>query len=93
MTDTQKVAVLKSIADETRLSVLRKLAQSPDEIACTDIVNDCALALTLSQPTMSHHFTKLTRSGVILQRKQGTGKFYRLNRPLLESIGINIEKL
>lgn len=85
--------ILKSIADDTRLSIIRKLAIEPAEVSCTEIVKDCSLALKLSQPTMSHHFARLVRSGVILERKAGLEKYYQLNQELLLSIGINPAKL
>ncbi len=85
--------VLKSLADDTRLSIVRKLAQANCECTGAEIVKTCAEFLKLSQPTMSHHFAKLVSSGVILQRKQGTEKFYELNTDLLASVGINAHKL
>lgn len=85
--------ILKSIADSTRLSVIRKLASEKDDVACKHIVNDCSLALKLSQPTMSHHLARLVQTGVIVERKLGKEKFYRLNHELLLSIGINPHKL
>lgn len=87
------VNILKSMADETRLAIIRKLASEPNDIACSKIVGDCSLALKLSQPTMSHHFTRLVQSGVVIERKSGTEKFYQLNRELLSTIGINPNKL
>lgn len=85
--------ILKSIADDTRLSIIRKLCTETNEVACSEIVKDCSLALKLSQPTMSHHFSKLVQSGVILERKSGKEKYYALNRELLTSIGIDAHKL
>ena len=85
--------ILKSIADETRLSIVRKLASEDGDVACSRIINDCSSALKLSQPTMSHHFSRLVRSGVVLEHKEGTEKLYRLNRELLTNIGINPNKL
>jgi len=85
--------ILKSIADDTRLAVIRKLSSEQSEVACSAIVKDCSLALKLSQPTMSHHFSRLVQSGVILERKSGKEKFYTLNLGLLSSIGINPQKL
>lgn len=85
--------ILKSIADDTRLSIVRALAKQQDDVACSEITNDCSIALKLSQPTMSHHFAKLVQAEVLLERKAGTEKFYRLNATLLESIGINPRKL
>lgn len=86
-------AILKSLADDTRLSIVRKLAHDNREVTSSDIINDCGVALKLSQPTMSHHFTKLVTSGVLQERKAGVGKYYQLNRTLLENIGINPDKL
>lgn len=85
--------ILKSMADDTRLAIIRKLASEPHEVACIVIVKDCSLALNLSQPTMSHHFQKLVISQVLLERKVGKEKYYHLNLDLLTSIGINPHKL
>lgn len=85
--------ILKSLADDTRLSIVRKLAHDNCEVNSSDIVSDCALALKLSQPTMSHHFQKLVAAGVIIERKNGASKYYALHREQLESIGINADKL
>ncbi len=89
----QSTTVFKSLADETRLSIVRKLARDGCEVNSHDIVNDCSVALSLSQPTMSHHFQKLVAAGVLLERKIGVEKRYVLNRELLESTGINPDKL
>lgn len=85
--------ILKSLADDTRLSIVRKLSYNHCEESSSSIVNDCAASLQLSQPTMSHHFKKLVQSGVLLERKEGTEKFYTLNYTLLQSIGIDARKL
>ena len=87
------VQILRGLADTTRLSVVRELAKQPNEVACSEIVNSCALALKLSQPTMSHHFAKLVQSGVLSERKSGTEKYYSLNHASLETIGIDATKL
>ena len=93
MNDISTAQVLKSLADDTRLSIVRKLARDNCEVNGADIVSDCALALKLSQPTMSHHFHKLVAAGVVTERKRGVEKFYQLNHALLDSIGINANKL
>ncbi len=93
MEQSQTTHILKSLADDMRLSIVRKLAADKCEEASSSIVSDCALALTLSQPTMSHHFTRLVQAGVLLERKAGTEKFYQLNIDLLNRIGIDPAKL
>lgn len=87
------VTIFKSLADETRLSVVRELANTQYEVASSEIVGDCASALQLSQPTMSHHFKLLVQAGVLNERKVGTEKFYRLNRENLLRHGIDPAKL
>lgn len=93
MKEVNTVAVLKSLADETRLSIVRRLAKIDDEVVGSSIVIDCSAALKLSQPTMSHHFSKLVAAGVLLERKSGVEKLYRLNKKLLSSAGIDAHKL
>lgn len=87
------IAILKSLADETRLSIVQKLVQEGCEVASSDIVSSCASFHQLSQPTMSHHFSLLVRSGVITERKSGTEKIYTLNHSLLTHVGIDPTRL
>lgn len=85
MNKTQSIAILKALADPTRLDIVRALAREHAGASCTD-VSTCS---RLSQPALSHHFGKLAEAGVIVERKQGKQKFYQLNMELLESLGIN----
>lgn len=89
----QQVTIYKSLADETRLDVVHKLAQVGREVDGSEIIIDCSLALKLSQPTMSHHFAKLVAAGVISERKEGTKKYYELNHKVLAQAGFNVRKL
>jgi DNA-binding transcriptional ArsR family regulator len=85
--------ILKSIADNTRLAIIRKLVSENDEVAGSKLISGCSEALQLAQPTVSHHFARLVQSGVLLDRKSGTEKYYRLNTDLLHSIGLDPSKL
>ena len=85
--------ILKSLADDTRLTIVRKLASEGCEVASKDIISGCSAALQLAQPTMSHHFQKLVASGVIREHKTGVEKRYSLDVALLTSIGIDPTKL
>jgi DNA-binding transcriptional ArsR family regulator len=69
------------------------LISKNNEIAGNEIIGGCSEVLKLSQPTLSHHFHRLVQSGVLLERKSGTEKFYRINYELLRSIGIDPLKL
>ncbi len=92
-TTLNKAVVFKSLGDDTRLEIVRKLASDGGEVNSKQIVSGCAVALNLSQPTMSHHFHTLVAAGVILERKVGVEKYYQLNEPLLRQLGINTDKL
>ena len=85
--------ILKALADDTRLSIVRKLARDKCEASSGDIVATCAEFLKLSQPTMSHHFSRLVQASVLRERKNGTEKYYEINDTLLRSVGIDATKL
>jgi len=93
MNPAQKVIVLKSLSDEVRLLIVQKLIRDNREVPSSDLVNSCANVLKLSQPTMSHHFSRLVQAGVLLERKSGTVKFYQINHDLLVKAGIDPAKL
>lgn len=93
MNEKTVALVFKSLSDETRLSIVRKLAHEGREVNSQEIVSDCAIALTLSQPTMSHHFSTLVAAGVLNERKEGVEKFYLLNTELLWNVGVDVERL
>lgn len=93
MSSNDSVAILKALADEARLSIVKKLASEQDPIASCTLVESCSSLLALSQPTVSHHFAKLVDAGVILQSKQGTQNVYQLNNELLGTVGLDINKL
>lgn len=85
--------VFKSLADETRLSIVRKLAEDNCEVKSADIINSCGEFHKLSQPAMSHHFQKLVAADVLIEHKTGVEKSYELNYELLLSAGIDASKL
>jgi DNA-binding transcriptional ArsR family regulator len=93
MNNTQTAHVFKSLADETRLSILRKLATDDCEVRSSEIINSCSEFHKLSQPAMSHHFQKLVSAGVLIERKAGVEKFYQLNKQLLSDTGIDPSKI
>lgn len=88
-----QVEVLKALADETRLSIVRKLATTNEPVTSCDIVGSCGSLSCLSQPAASHHFSKLVAAGVIREQKRGTKKVYSLARDTLASIGVDATKL
>jgi biotin operon repressor len=63
----------KALADENRLRLLGWLAQSEAN------VSELAARLELSEPTVSHHLTKLREVGLVMLRTSGNQRFYRAN--------------
>lgn len=88
-----KAEVLKALADPTRLRILQKIALDTTPVPTCEVVIGCSGALTLSQPTVSHHITKLVQTGVLIEQKNAKQKSYRLNNDLLQTLGIDIHLL
>lgn len=87
------VKVLRALGDEIRLGIVKSLAGECSPVSGCVIVNSCAQLTKLSQPTISHHFNKLVEAGVLIEGKDGISKHYEINHQLLESVGIEINKL
>ncbi len=87
------VIVLRALGDNVRLSIVKALGRERHAISGCDIVNRCATLSKLAQPTISHHFHKLVEAGVLIEGKDGVAKHYRLDRQLLKTLGIDINKL
>jgi len=67
-----KSKLLKALANETRLKMLRLLSKS-EMCVC-----ELTVALDLTQPTASHHLNILENMRLIKDRKEGKWVFYRV---------------
>ncbi|UVY84993.1 metalloregulator ArsR/SmtB family transcription factor [Brachybacterium sp. NBEC-018] len=67
--DAERLAVmLKALADPMRLRVLSHVAaQGCEEVAASDLTE----ALGISQPTVSHHLSRLVDAGLLVREQQG----------------------
>jgi ArsR family transcriptional regulator, arsenate/arsenite/antimonite-responsive transcriptional repressor len=74
----EAAALLKALADPTRLSMVLCLweAQAP---VC---ICDFTATFDLGQPTISHHMAKLKAAGLVESRKRGVWTYYRLREDL-----------
>jgi ArsR family transcriptional regulator len=70
-------ALLKVVADPTRLQLIALINASPESEACA-----CNLTgpLKLSQPTVSHHLKVLADAGLITREKRGTWVWYQVDQ-------------
>ena len=76
-------ALLKALADESRLRII-SLLEAGELCVC-----EIQPALELAQSTVSRHLQTLEEVGVIVGRRQGTWKYYRLHphpRPRVQTL-------
>lgn len=71
----QLAAVLKAIAEPTRLRLLSLVAAHADGEAC---ICDLTDPVRLTQPTVSHHMKVLVDAGLLTREQRGKWAFYRL---------------
>lgn len=71
----QLAALLKAVAEPTRLRLLSLVAAHEDGEAC---VCDLTEPVGLSQPTVSHHLKVLVDAGLLTRDKRGVWAYYRL---------------
>ncbi|MGH7721297.1 MAG: ArsR/SmtB family transcription factor [Candidatus Dormibacteria bacterium] len=67
-------AILKALADPTRVRMLAMLDRAREPVC----VCDFTAAFDLAQPTVSHHLGKLREAGLVTSHKRGIWAFYAL---------------
>jgi DNA-binding transcriptional ArsR family regulator len=78
LADVPVLTVLQALADETRLTIVREMAESDEERLCG------SFAPSLAKATRSHHFKVLREAGITLTRVEGTARYVRLRRDELQ---------
>jgi hypothetical protein len=84
------LALLKTLADEQRLTMVGLMNNQERT------VSEMAVLLQLSEPTISHHVSKLHSVGLLNLRMAGNQRFYRINEQRLavfKSYAAHIESL
>jgi ArsR family transcriptional regulator len=76
-------AVLKVIAEPTRLRLLSMVAAHPDGEVC---VCNLTEPVGLSQPTVSHHMKQLVEAGLLEREQRGKWAYYRLVPNALDAL-------
>lgn len=77
-----EVQLLQSLADPTRLAIVRQLAGDGEVCAC-----DLTACCDVRQPTVSHHLKVLREAGVIVGERRGTWIYYRLTPDVATRLG------
>lgn len=81
--------ILKALADESRLDLLRLVAQQEMTVGAL------AESVGLGEPTVSHHLSRLRAASLVTLRMAGNQRFYRVNTSGLENfkrLAAEIEK-
>lgn len=75
------VSIFKALGDPTRLRLLMHVAQSDAQTVCA-----CHMPglFGLSQPTISHHMSKLVDAGLVTKQMNGKWAEYTLNSSRLD---------
>lgn len=76
---TEIVSKLSALADDTRLTVLRLLAER-GEMRSTEIMDE----IKLSQPSVSRYLAQLTANGYLSEKRVNSAKVYSLNSDRIE---------
>lgn len=83
----QTLAFFKALGDETRLKIVSLLMDGEHN------VGELASLLDLTEPTVSHHLSKLRLAGLLTLRHDGNHRFYSLNIKALRENGQSIADL
>lgn len=87
LSDTAAVALFRSLADPTRLALVRHLARGEHRVV------DLTAQLGLAQSTVSGHLACLRDCGLVTARAEGRASFYALARPELLDLLTAAERL
>jgi ArsR family transcriptional regulator, arsenate/arsenite/antimonite-responsive transcriptional repressor len=74
----QTAELLKAMADPTRVAMVAALARSEAPVCICDFTS----AFSLTQPTISHHMSKLKAAGLVEASRRGVWTYYELRRDL-----------
>jgi DNA-binding transcriptional ArsR family regulator len=87
-TPTNLDQTLHAIADPTRRRILQALKQTaPSTPKHTGLcAGDIEERIHLSQPTISHHMSILTKAGLVEAAKQGQWRWYKRNEKALRRL-------
>src|ERR1700730_15785502 len=77
----QTAELLKAMADPTRVAMVAALARSEEPVCICDFTS----AFSLTQPTISHHMSKLKADGLVEATRRGVWTYYELRSDLPKS--------
>jgi ArsR family transcriptional regulator len=82
LTNAQRTAVLKALADPRRFELLERIARHRCPLGCAEALAE----MPISAATLSHHIKELETAGVIEVRREGKYGFLSLRPGVLEGL-------
>jgi ArsR family transcriptional regulator len=89
LTDAQRTAVLKALADPRRFELLERIAKNHCPLGCSEALSE----MPISAATMSHHIKELESAGLIDVRREGKFAFLSLRPGVLEALASSLSHL
>jgi ArsR family transcriptional regulator len=83
----QTAELLKAMADPTRVAMVAALARSKAPVCICDFTS----AFSLTQPTISHHMSKLKAAGLVEASRRGVWTYYELRSDLPATVARLVE--
>lgn len=82
LTEAQRTAVLKALADPRRFELLERIAKNHCPLGCSEALS----AMPIAAATLSHHIKELESAGLIDVRREGKYAFLSLRPGVLEGL-------
>jgi len=95
LTEPDLNRILNAIADPNRRRILQSLKEQGGCSIGKDVglcASDIERRINLSQPTISHHMSILTRAGLVEAKKIGLWRWYRRNESALREFSRELKK-
>jgi ArsR family transcriptional regulator len=84
---SETAELLKALADPTRVAMVAALARSESPVCICDFT----AAFSLTQPTISHHMSKLKAAGLVGASRRGVWTYYQLRVDLPPRVAALVE--
>jgi DNA-binding transcriptional ArsR family regulator len=89
LSTTQRMAILKALADPRRMEIVERLSSSEGCTGCSDM-REC---LPISAATLSHHLHELETAGLIAIEREGKFARLTLRRDVWQAFLSNLQNL
>ena len=89
LTDADRTAILKALADPRRFELLERIARNHCPLGCSQALSE----MPISAATLSHHIKELESAGLIEVRREVKYAFLSLRPGVLEGLASSLSSL